>query len=161
MWIAGGNHNIVRNNHFWDNWRRGTMLFAVPDAAVCGPAVGVNPPAGRLRPDEGRLDLVQQPVLRQRHGRRARRQPQPNGTDFWWDDFPSNTGNCWHDNTGVDGTPASITSTPAGPLLPSDCGSSIGLGIRNPTAETELLGCFASFSQGVGDCPWFTTPPKP
>ena len=35
MWIAGGNHNIVRNNHFWDNWRRGTMLFAVPDQLVC------------------------------------------------------------------------------------------------------------------------------
>jgi len=30
LWIAGGNHNVVRNNYFWDNWRRGAMLFAVP-----------------------------------------------------------------------------------------------------------------------------------
>ena len=37
MWWAGGNANIVRNNHFYDNWRRGTMLFAVPDQLVCGP----------------------------------------------------------------------------------------------------------------------------
>src|SRR4051812_43557335 len=32
MWIAGGNANTIRNNRFWDNWRRGAMLFAVPDA---------------------------------------------------------------------------------------------------------------------------------
>src|SRR5262249_16439400 len=35
MWIAGGNANIVRSNRFWDNWRRGAMLFSVPDAFVC------------------------------------------------------------------------------------------------------------------------------
>ena len=42
MWIAGGNDNVVRNNHFYDNWRRGVMLFAVPDQVVCGPA-GIDP----------------------------------------------------------------------------------------------------------------------
>ena len=36
LWIAGGNNNELRNNHFWDNWRRGMMLFAVPDRFVCG-----------------------------------------------------------------------------------------------------------------------------
>ena len=36
MWIAGGNNNIVRNNRFWDNWRRGAMLFAVPNSLVGG-----------------------------------------------------------------------------------------------------------------------------
>jgi hypothetical protein len=50
---------------------------------------------------------------------------------------------------------------PAGPLLPSNCATSIGLGVANPLAEQELLGCFAAFSQGVGDCPWFTTPARP
>jgi len=43
LWIAGGNDNIVRYNHFFDNWRRGTMLFAVPDQLVCGPGVGIDP----------------------------------------------------------------------------------------------------------------------
>src|SRR4029450_5621498 len=42
LWIAGGNDNVVRNNHFYDNWRPGTMVFAVPDQVVCGPA-GVDP----------------------------------------------------------------------------------------------------------------------
>ena len=35
MWIAGGNANVVRNNRFYDNWRRGAMLFQVPDQFVC------------------------------------------------------------------------------------------------------------------------------
>jgi hypothetical protein len=43
LWIAGGNDNIVRYNHFFDNWRRATMLFAVPDQLICGPGVGIDP----------------------------------------------------------------------------------------------------------------------
>ena len=43
LWIAGGNDNVVRYNHFWDNWRRGTMAFAVPDQVVCGPGIGIDP----------------------------------------------------------------------------------------------------------------------
>jgi hypothetical protein len=43
LWIAGGNDNVVRYNHFWDNWRRGTMTFAVPDQVVCGPGIGIDP----------------------------------------------------------------------------------------------------------------------
>ena len=27
----------------------------------------------------------------------------PNGTDFWWDEFADNKNNCWYDNTGKDG----------------------------------------------------------
>ena len=40
----GVNNNTIRNNHMWDNWRRGTMLFAVPDSFVCGG--NANPLAG-------------------------------------------------------------------------------------------------------------------
>ena len=40
LWLAGGNDNVVRGNHFYDNWRRGMMLFAVPDATICGPVLG-------------------------------------------------------------------------------------------------------------------------
>src|SRR5205814_10671736 len=42
LWIAGGNDNVIRNNRFYDNWRRGTMVFAVPDQVACGPA-GIDP----------------------------------------------------------------------------------------------------------------------
>ena len=33
--------------------------------------------------------------------------PLPNGVDFWWDEFSGNTGNCWFDNTGFDGSAGS------------------------------------------------------
>ena len=46
LWIAGGNRHQVRNNHFYDNWRRGTMLFSVPDQLVCGEGAGGNQQAG-------------------------------------------------------------------------------------------------------------------
>jgi hypothetical protein len=161
MWIAGGNHNIMRNNRFFDNWRRGTMLFAVPDALVCGPAGSVDESLLAGCNATGFSTSYNNQYYGNSMGVAPDGSKQPNGTDFWWDDFVGNTGNCWHDNNGVDGTPASVTSMPAAPLLPSNCVASIGLGVGNTLAEAELLGCFASFSQGVGDCPWFTTPPKP
>ena len=37
MWIAGGNANVLRDNRIYDNWRRGVMLFQVPDAVACAP----------------------------------------------------------------------------------------------------------------------------
>ena len=72
LWIAGGNANVVRNNHFYDNWRRGAMLFAVPDALVCGP-----PPVGSSTPVPGcsvtrPVDVAQQQVPRQQDGRESR-----------------------------------------------------------------------------------------
>jgi hypothetical protein len=169
LWIAGGNHNIVRNNHFWDNWRRGTMLFSVPDQFVCGPA-GVDPallagcdPA-KVPPSTSYNNEFYGNVMGQApDGTKAR-----NGLDFWWDSYPSNTGNCWHDNTGVDGDRASLTSFPLqSPVegasvpgfLPEDCASSVGTG--GPTQEAELLGCFASFTFDADTCDWFATPPKP
>ena len=114
LWIAGGNDNIVRNNYFYDNWRRGTMVFAVPDQVVCGPAgidptllAGCNPTA--VPPSTSYRNQFYGNVM----GRSPGGTVQPNGTgdvttgrtDFWWDQYLGNTGNCWHDNTGKDGTP--------------------------------------------------------
>jgi hypothetical protein len=162
LWLAGGNANIIRNNHFWNNWRRGTMLFAVPDQLVCGPAGNVDP---SLLAGCDPLKFPPSTSYRNEfYGNKMGVSPsglqQPNGLDFWWDDFPLNIGNCWHDNTGIAGTAASLNTLPTS--LPSQCNSSsIGLGVGNPLAEAELLGCFAAFDQGIGSCPWFTTPPKP
>jgi hypothetical protein len=169
LWIAGGNHNIIRNNHFWDNWRRGTMIFAVPDQFVCGPA-GVDPTllAGcdpsKVPPSTSYNNEVYGNVMGQApDGTKAR-----NGLDFWWDNYASNTGNCWHDNKGINGDRASLTSFPAmSPaagqslpgFLPEDCSSSVGTG--GPSQESELLGCFADFTYDVDSCDWFQTPPKP
>jgi hypothetical protein len=169
LWIAGGNHNVLRNNHFWDNWRRGTMLFSVPDQFVCGPA-GVDPTllAGcdptKVPPSTSYNNEFYGNVMGVApDGTKAR-----NGTDFWWDSYTSNTGNCWHDNTGVNGDRASLTATPplapvAGQslpgFLPEDCASSIGTG--GPAQEAELLDCFADITFDTSTCPWFSTPPKP
>ena len=169
LWIAGGNDNVVRNNHFYDNWRRGTMLFAVPDQVVCGPAgidpsqlAGCNPTA--VPPSTSYRNQFYGNVM----GRAPDGTVKPNGTgdlatgrtDFWWDQYVGNTGNCWHDNTGKTGTAAGVTSTPPAPFLPSACdGSSVGT--VGPQQEPELLNCLADITFKTSTCPWFTTPSKP
>ena len=171
LWIAGGNHNIVRNNHFWDNWRRGVMLYAVPDQLVCGPGVGSVDPSQLAGCDPTKVPPSTS-YNNQFYGNVMGVAPdgtkKPNGTDFWWDSFAANTGNCWHDNTGVNGDRASLTSTPpqapvAGTslpgFLPEDCSTSVGSG--GADQESELLACFADITAGTHTCPWFSTPAKP
>jgi hypothetical protein len=165
FWIAGGNDDVIRYNHFYDNWRRGTMLFAVPDSTVCGP-----PPVGSTTRVPG-CDPSKFSTSYNDHfyGNTMGVSPtgavEPNGTDFWWDNYPSNTGNCWWGNVPAPGK--TITSSPSN--LPNcsngtDPGSSMGTG--SSANESELLSCFAAIS-GAGSwdssspCPWFVTPPKP
>jgi hypothetical protein len=174
MWIAGGNDNEFDHNTVWDNWRRGSMLFAVPDATVCG----VNPIAGGNQQHGCNELSISTSYRNEFHdnvmSRRPNGTPDPNGTDFWWDQFLLNSGNCWRDNVGRDGTRASITSTPPlNPLqflglnipgfLPEDCAQQI---IGSPTGvldEVELLECLAEFDQDIplGICNWFQTPSEP
>ncbi len=172
LWIAGGNHNIVRNNRFWNNWRRGTMTFAVPDALVCGPAGAVAESLLAGCSIAGLSTSYRNEFYGNKMGVALDGGRHPNGTDFWWDSFIGNTGNCWHDNTGVNGDRASLTTMPAlGPVpgasiptfLPEACDStSIGLVVGNPLAEPELLGCLAAFDQDLPiPCDWFTTPARP
>ena len=108
------------------------MLFAVPDALTNGGgAEGNDLPRDLLpgRPANGHLDLLRQPVLpttawagrrpasisrarstcsatstRTARGRRSRTATTSGGTSS-----SANTGNCWFDNTGPDGTAASVT----------------------------------------------------
>jgi hypothetical protein len=168
LWIAGGNANVIRNNHFYDNWRRGTMLFSVPDQFACGdsndqvagcdPSPGVSNTSYRNRFYDNKM------------GQAPNGSAHPNGTDFWWDQGGTtinpalNTGNCWYGNTGSDGTAGSVTALPSpgpDPLvnLPSDCEDSPSVGAINGQV-TEEVGCIA-VPQGDPSCPWFTTPAKP
>ncbi|MGH2980558.1 MAG: hypothetical protein ACRDKV_00755 [Solirubrobacterales bacterium] len=165
LWIAGGNNNVIRNNRFWDNWRRGVMLFAVPDALVCpsgGPdqVPGCNPATTSTSHDNRFHGNVM--------GVAPDGSSDPNGTDFWWDNFPGNTGNCWYSNQPAPGK--SITTSPPPPPLGlglPDCNnganpeSSVGNGPYAPN-QGELIACFAEISGGPpGACPWFETPPEP
>ncbi|HET8561769.1 MAG TPA: right-handed parallel beta-helix repeat-containing protein [Marmoricola sp.] len=163
LWFAGGNHNRLHANRIWDNWRYGSMVFAVPDATVCGPVIGVQmtgcDPARTSTSYGNRIDHNVMGVSLSGRWR-------PNGTDFFWDSFPGNTGNCWWGNTSASGH--GVTSTPL--LLPgcrngTDPSTSIGTG--NPTAEAELVACFAGleasgYPQGNSTvCGWSQTPPRP
>jgi hypothetical protein len=167
LWIAGGNANVIRNNHFYDNWRRGTMLFAVPDAFACGntdyQVAGCDPTTPGASATSYRNQFYDNKM-----GQAPNGDAQPNGLDFWWDQggiitSTGNSGNCWFNNTGSDGTAASVTGLPspsASPPnnLPSDCNNSP---LPGGSAQTsELLTC-STVPEGDPSCPWFTTPPKP
>jgi hypothetical protein len=140
--IAGGNGNEIRGNRIWDNWRRGTMLFHVPDAL--SNSSGMNSVSHRNR----QHDNVMGQAL---NGDRL-----PNGVDFWWDDAPAQEDNCWFGN-------GNVTSSPPAPILPESC-ENTSTGATYATQSAELLGCAGSIAADSYDpnaCPWFRTPPRP
>ncbi|MFL5895264.1 MAG: right-handed parallel beta-helix repeat-containing protein [Thermoleophilaceae bacterium] len=160
LWIAGGNHHTVRNNYFWDNWRRGTMIFSVPDAIVCGPAADGNEQHGcdSTKETTSHYNQTYDNVM----GKRPDGKTDRNGLDFWWDDNPGSKGNCWFRNT----SPIGISSDP--PSLPdcadgTDPASSVGIGY--PPAQAELAGCAVAFESRNYDqpnpCPWVSAPQDP
>ncbi len=172
MWIAGGNNNIVRNNRFYDNWRRGAMLFAVPNSFVTG--------CGEPTVPECETDNLDTSFRNRYYGNIMGIAPdgtvKPNGNnpaagraDFWWDEngthnaqppvppVPAESGNCWYSNTGRAGTAASVTSVPA--PLPSDCANSEGGVGHGVVQAAELLDC--SGTAPAVSCTWFQTPPRP
>jgi hypothetical protein len=168
MWIAGGNWEQVRENYFYDNWRRGTMLFSVPDQLVCGPAADGNQQAG-CNPD-GQSTSFYNSFYDNHMGVRPDGAADPNGTDFWWDPYPGTIGNCWWNNIPAEG--AEITydggANYTGGTFPAcDNGTrpdkSVGTG--SPTQTGELGSCLAAFETRTfdpnGPCPWFKTPPEP
>jgi Right handed beta helix region len=152
LWIAGGNHNIIRRNHFWNNWRRGTMIFSVPDGFVCAPPEhqqGCDPDSITTSHNNRTYENVM--------GRTPKGKRDPNGIDFWWDSFPGNKGNCWYGNTGKRGTKGSITTLPD--KLPFNCKKSLGVG---GSQEAELARCIAAPTGDTSTgCVWYTTPPEP
>ena len=166
MWMAGGNDNIVRENRFYDNWRRGTMLFAVPDALVCGPEpVGSNTPVPGCSPGSISTSFGNK-QYDNIMGVAPNGAVKPNGVDFWWDAFPLTTGNCWWGNKAAPGK--QVTTSPA--LLPSCANGTnpaLSIGLGDPLNEIELVACFAGFTVSGypnGDdslCSWATTPSKP
>ena len=161
LWIAGGNYHQVRGNHFYDNWRRGTMLFSVPDSLVCGPAANGNEQAGCRSGEMSTSHHNRQ--FGNTMGATPDGKVDPNGLDFWWDDYAGAVRNCWYGNTG----PKPITTDPPGRL--SDCADgtdpSRSIGIGNPENESELISCVAAFEtrnfDPDGPCPWIKSPSEP
>ena len=208
---AGMNDAKVHDNWFFDNWRDGVMLLAVPDALTsacdapprsisfgpgksCGAEGTVYPGVSCPGAPENGLStscgnrffnnkMGQVPpgftfpaALDQfgvQHGATGA-QRLPNGNDFWWDEFSSNTANCWFGNTGPDGQAASVTGAGDAGRIPGippnplpDCG-----GGQNPDASTGngdvakeayLVDCSEGPDEDTGplDCDWWGPPPQP
>jgi hypothetical protein len=182
MFLPGVNNNTIRNNHFWNNWRRGTMLFSVPDNFVCG-AAATNPnnPTAPVNKQHGCNEAeVNTSHRNEQFGNTMGRSPDhapdrtwpssgqnaedPNGLDFWWDQFAGNVKNCWYDNNGPEADGSGLTSDPPAPLLPGEsipCENSVGTG-TGPQKEAELLDCLVDYEADVHTaCEWFTTPTEP
>ncbi len=165
LWLAGGNVNVVRNNHFYDNWRRGMMLFAVPDATICGPVVGKT-----TTPVPGCDPLAlhtsyDNSISGNTMGVAPSGAVRPNGQDFWWDSFPTNTGNCWWGNVAAPGK--SVTSNTTLPNCANGTQPSTSIGTGDIAAESELVACLAGlqvsgYPNGEDTiCSWSITPNKP
>ena len=178
IFIAGGNNNEIDNNRIWDNWKRGTMLLALPDPLFDLDTV-LNSTSHRNRYHDNVMSKDPQ-------GRK-----DPNGVDFWWDaaapleideDGPGGDpptvimesgveDNCWHDN----GKFTSDPPAPADPQVPEEgtlpalCdnttdNSAVYSSVYFGRAANELLPCQGAIGGGVFDpdaCHWFRTPQEP
>lgn len=146
--IAGGNHNLVRNNDIYDNWRQGVMQFWVPAAL-----------RGDFQVDQ--FDTSNHNHYRDnRMGRHPDGFTQPNGVDFWWDD--QGTGNCWQGNTSHDGEPTHNATSPLG-LPDCDSGGSV-FAAGNAVKSAGLVPCATYDREDNPDpegCDWFESPEPP
>ncbi len=182
---AGHNNGRFEDNWVFDNWRQGTMLIGVPDA-LAGEAEGAIDETIHCPTATGDMttsistscdnhysgnhmgevppDFEPHPGLT-KFGNETSLEDggptAPNGVDFWWDENTVNTGNCWFDNIGADGTEGSVTGDPA--TLPSNCTTSIG-GPAYSGKAPILLACYAQWETKEMDgpgCSWWDTPPQP
>jgi hypothetical protein len=193
---AGNNDGRFEDNWVFDNWRQGTMLIAIPDFLAGEPEGALDPEIHCPTAGSDPITPASTSCDNQYSGNRMGQLPPgfkphpgltkfgnpttltdnpktaPNGVDFWWDEFTANTGNCWFDNVGPDGTRDSLNPDPAlGPdagqsvpgFLPEDCGSSMGSPAYG-AKSVSLLACVAEWETGVFDapgCTWWDTPPRP
>ena len=157
LWIAGGNANVIRDNRFWNNWRRGAMMFAVPDAFVCDDPDNQIPGCDPAETNTSFRNSFHDNLM----GVAPNGGHLPNGQDFWWSDWPGTTGNCWYQNRSY----KPITTHPS-PLPNCNNGQNPALSVGDGDAEAtaELLNCLTATDNPDPNhptCSWFRTPPKP
>ncbi|HWH32201.1 MAG TPA: right-handed parallel beta-helix repeat-containing protein [Egibacteraceae bacterium] len=147
--IAGGNRNLLRANHIYDNWRTGAMLFWVPAALreEFGPVEQIDTSNG----NEYRDNIM---------GRTPEGLVQPNGMDFWWDD--QGLGNCWQGNVSATGAVTHNATSPAG-LPDCDSGGSVSP-VGNAVKSATLVPCATYDREDNPDpdgCDWFDDQQEP
>jgi hypothetical protein len=140
--IAGGNRNLIRENHIYDNYRDGILLFGVPAALR-----GDYNLAHQFDTSNGNR-FVANVMGADESGER-----RPNGMDFVWDEQGS--GNCFDGNLTNSGTqPAMLPTCPGNPLQQ----------VVNLAVLAPMIACAAwdpKTLQIPPACDWFTTPFKP
>jgi hypothetical protein len=140
--IAGGNRNQVRENHIYDNYRDGILLFGVPSALR-----GDYNLAHQFDTSNGNR-FVGNVMGADDTGVR-----RPNGMDFVWDEQGS--GNCFDGNITNSGSqPAMLPTCPGNPLQ-----QLVNLAVLAP-----MIACAAWDPKTLQEppaCDWFTTPFKP
>jgi hypothetical protein len=177
----GNNDGRFENNWVFDNFRQGTMLISIPDAVAGDPDGDVDPGIHCPSASEGVSTSCDNQYSQNKMGQvppdfkpfpelemfgnkttlTGDAKTAPNGVDFWWDEATPNTGNCWFDNTGPDGSAGSVTGNPAS--LPANCETSVG----SPNYGSKvpfLLNCFAQWESKEFDAPgcgWWDTPAAP
>ncbi|HSJ18934.1 MAG TPA: right-handed parallel beta-helix repeat-containing protein [Solirubrobacterales bacterium] len=158
--IFGGNANLVKKNHFFDNWRYGALLVQIPDFFACD----LDQPQQTCSPDQfpEQSNSHRNRFFKNQMGRVPGRgvpgpkglvggSAAPNGTDFRWGNQEGDKNNCWYKNKGVDKTRSSVTEEPD--PLPSDCDTSAGTGpIPQDVADCVLE---------LPTCEAVNTPPRP
>ncbi len=153
--LAGGNHNLFENNRIYDNWRQGSFQFFVPATLR-----GEDSPL--LQFDTSNFNTWRGNTM----GVNINGVAQPNGTDMVWDG--EGEGNCWADNTGVDGAATTAVGDGSGIFevpgipLPADCDDRAPF-TPGPGIATAA-GC-AQYSRSGNPqpegCNWFSTPEPP
>jgi len=185
--MAGGNYNQFRDNHVFDNWRQGVMMFSIPDELREEPPPPISEWTSWTTSHYNRFVNNVMGV----NPKGARALIQPNGLDFWWG--TGGEGNCWLDNVAGDTDPSSsggvdsvgLTSPLSVPLtevssdpdtLPPASSAiacpDIDLRVDSPSENMPpplsrlagFAGCLTYSLNGDTDpspCNWFTTPPEP
>ena len=173
--IAGGNSNLVRNNHIYDNWRNGVMQFYVPsviryqssmeDAVSSGNMAGFQGSLAEYLSTEGDTSHDNH-YIDNAFGLHPDEFVQPNGQyDVWWDD--QGIGNCWQGNTSTSGdasaTISGVSNNAAGTILPTCDVGSVNQA-PDATKSGTLLPCSEYHIRDNPDpagCDWFDLPPAP
>jgi hypothetical protein len=143
--IFGGNGDIARNNHIYDNWRDGIKLLYVPAAFRGEPEKGIDTSFYNTFADN-------------KMGVRPDGTPDANGNDFWWDE--EGKGNCWGGNTSHSGLRPSSNVVIGLPACPGTDRERPG----DPAKTASQATCSTWDPMENPDppgCDWFTRPPEP
>ncbi|MGI5270588.1 right-handed parallel beta-helix repeat-containing protein [Nonomuraea sp. CA-218870] len=139
--VAGGNHNVFRDNHLWNHRHAAFQLFGVP-AFIRG--------EGELakQADTSNDNRFEGNVL----GVSPTGEHRPNGMDVWWDG--QGAGNCWQSDVAAT-SPAALPR--CGARAPELSGGSSRL-LAEPVKVAKLFLCSdfnAAQARLPAGCDWF------